>query len=176
MPIREIVKYPDERLKLVSEQVGDNLEGMAQLVRDMAETMYAANGAGLAAIQVGLPIRLFIVDSDIAGGNPAAPPLVFIDPEIIFLGKETEVDDEGCLSFPDIFVPVERSVRCRTRARDVQGKIFEVEGEGLFARCMQHENDHLNGCIISDYVGPLKRKMIARRMARDAAAAKKKKK
>lgn len=151
--------------------VGQSAASLVELVQDMAETMYAADGAGLAAIQVGEALRLFIVDPVVAGRKPDEPPMVFIDPEIIELSAERELSDEGCLSFPGVFVPVERSFRCRTRARDIAGQTFEVEGEGLFARAMQHEYDHLEGRLLSDYVGRLKRNMIKRKLARDAPEA-----
>lgn len=170
MAILEIVRYPDPVLREPSKDVGDNLAGLDELVRDMTETMYAHNGAGLAAIQVGRPLRLFMVEAEVAGGAPEDPPMVFIDPEIIWHSEDKELADEGCLSFPGIFVPIERALRCRTRARDLGGTVFEVEGEGLFARAMQHENDHLNGRLLADFVGRIKRRLIERRLAREAAA------
>lgn len=168
MAILQILRYPDPRLTEKCEPLGDALEGLPELVRDMADSMYAVGGAGLAAIQLGISKQLFIVDSEIAGLDPKAPPMVFIDPEIVELGGETEISDEGCLSFPGIYVPVERSFYVKCKARDLAGKAFEVEAEGLFARAIQHENDHLNGRLLSDYVGRIKRKMMKRRMAREA--------
>jgi len=120
-----------------------------QLVADMAETMYSANGAGLAAIQVGVPLRLFIVDAAIVGKDESEPPLVFINPEIIELGEATETSDEGCLSFPGIYVPIKRSLKAKVRAVDLEGKTFEMEGEGLMARAFQHENDHLDAKLLA---------------------------
>lgn len=170
MAILDVVRYPDPRLREQSREVGDALEGLADLVRDMSDTMYAHNGAGLAAIQVGRPLRVFMVEALVAGGAAEDPPMVFVDPEIVWRSEEKELADEGCLSFPGIFVPVERALRCRTRARDLTGALFEVEGEGLFARAMQHETDHLNGRLLADYVGRIKRRLIERRLAREAAA------
>ncbi|MBK6849226.1 MAG: peptide deformylase [Proteobacteria bacterium] len=167
MPLRPIVRYPDPRLKQLCRPVElHELPGLRQLVNDMAETMFAAHGAGLAAIQVGEPLRVFIVDAEIAGRPPTDPPLAFINPELVLLGGATELTEEGCLSFPGIYVPIERALRCRARALDLDGQPFEVEGEALFARAMQHENDHLNGRLLADYVGRLKRKMIERRLQR----------
>ena len=148
---------------------------MRQLVADMTETMNAANGAGLAAIQVGVPVRLFIVDGHVAGGAEDAPPKVFIDPEIVEISEESQTGDEGCLSFPDIFVPVKRGMRARVRARDLDGNVFEAEGEGLFARALQHETDHLNGRLLIDQVGPVKRELIKRKLRKDAQAEKEEK-
>lgn len=170
MAILEIVKYPDPLLREVCTPVGEDLEGIDKLVADMAETMYANNGAGLAAIQVGVPKRLFIIEAEITGGEPTDPPKVFIDPEILWLDDEVENSEEGCLSFPGIYIPIDRAFRCRIRARNLQGETFEAEGEGLFARAMQHENDHLNGRLLADFVGRIKRRMIERKLAREAKA------
>lgn len=168
MAVLEIVKYPDPRLREECQPVGEDNQGLQHLLQDMAETMYAHNGAGLAAIQVGIAKRIFIVESEVAGLEPSDPPMAFIDPEITWLSDDTIDNDEGCLSFPGIYVPIERSLRCRARAKNGRGEPFEVEAEGLFARAIQHENDHLNGRLLADYVGRLKRRMIERRLARDA--------
>jgi peptide deformylase len=128
--------------------------------------MYAKNGAGLAASQVGSDAKLFIVEASIAGGDENDHPIVFINPTIEWLSDETEIADEGCLSFPGIYVPIKRSLRARVRALGLDGNEFVAEGEGLFARAMQHENDHLNNKLLIDYVGPLKRQMIRRKMER----------
>lgn len=140
------------------------------LVADMAETMYANKGAGLAAVQVGELLRVFIVEPTAAGRKETDPPLVFINPQILEMSKEIEVADEGCLSFPGIYVPVARSLWAKTRATDLDGRVFEIEGEGLFARAMQHESDHLDGRVLSDHVGRIKRQLIARKLARAEAA------
>jgi peptide deformylase len=132
--------------------------------------MEAANGAGLAAIQVGAPIRLFIIDGGVAGGEEGSPPKVFINPEIVQLSQESQTGDEGCLSFPGIFVPVKRGMRARVRAMDMDGKTFEAEGEALLARALQHETDHLNGKLLIDQVGPVKREIIKRKLRKDLEA------
>jgi peptide deformylase len=168
MALRPILKYPDPRLRQVCKPVPDPSAQRA-LVQDMAETMYAAKGAGLAAIQVGEPVQLFIIESSVAGRGEEDPPLVFINPELVALSQETENAEEGCLSFPGIYVPIERSLRAKIRATDLEGRVFEMEGEELFARAMQHEYDHLNGKLLADYVGRIKRQLIARRLARSAA-------
>jgi peptide deformylase len=136
------------------------------LVADMVETMYAKNGAGLAAIQVGSAIKLFIVEAAIAGGDENDHPIVFINPTIEWLSDETEVADEGCLSFPGVYVGIKRALRARVRATGLDGVEFVVEGEGLYARAIQHENDHLENKLLIDYVGPVKRQMIKRKMQR----------
>ena len=168
MALLPIVKFPDTRLReptLVVERID---EGVRQLVADMIETMYAANGAGLAAIQVGSPLRIFIVEASIAGQPENDPPMVFINPSIEWLSDDNETSDEGCLSFPGIYVPVKRSLSARVRALGLDGNEFTIEGAELFARAMQHEHDHLINRLLIDQVGPLKRRLIQRRLERDA--------
>jgi peptide deformylase len=166
MALRPIVKFPDNFLRQPTVAVAAIDDDTRRLVADMVETMYAKNGAGLAAIQVGSDKKLFIVEASIAGGDENDHPVVFINPEIEWLSEETETADEGCLSFPGIYVPIKRSLRARVRATGLDGKPFVAEGEGLYARAMQHENDHLNNKLLVDYVGPVKRQMIRRRMER----------
>jgi peptide deformylase len=170
MAVKSILRFPDPKLRERSAEIGEIGDDVRQLVADMAETMVAANGAGLAAIQVGAPLRLFIIDGHVAGGAEDAPPKVFIDPEIVEISDEAQTGDEGCLSFPDVFVPVKRGMRAKVRARDLDGNIFEAEGEALYARALQHETDHLNGRLLIDQVGPVKRELIKRKLRRDAEA------
>jgi peptide deformylase len=170
MAVKSILRFPDPKLRERSVEVGEFGDDVRQLVADMTETMVDANGAGLAAIQVGVPVRLYIVDGHVAGGAEDAPPKVFINPEIVEISDESQTGDEGCLSFPDIFVPVKRGLRAKVRARDLDGNAFEVEGEGLYARAMQHEGDHLNGRLLIDQVGPVKRELIKRKLRKDAEA------
>lgn len=164
MALREIVRFPDPRLRQPTRAVTAFDEELKQLVADMTETMYAANGAGLAAIQVGDQRRIYIVEGHVAGGPEESPPVVFINPKIEELSPETETSDEGCLSFPTIYVPVKRALRARVRAQDVDGKEFVAEGVGLYARAMQHEGDHLENRLLIDFVGPLKKQMIKRKL------------
>jgi len=166
MAVRPIVKFPDPRLRQPTVAVTQVTDEIRKLCEDLADTMYAANGAGIAAIQVGVPERIYIVDAAVAGGREEDPPIVFINPELTWLSEETLTSDEGCLSFPGVFVPIKRSVRARVRAMNLEGEIFEFEGEGLCARALQHEGDHLNGKLLVDFVGPLKREMIKRKMKR----------
>jgi len=167
MAIHSIVKFPDPILREISLRVDDPTDPQVRtLVEDMAETMYAANGAGLAAIQIGVRLRLFIVDAAITGGSEEDPPLVFINPELVWLSPEKETADEGCLSFPGIYVPVARSFRARIRASDLSGQPFEMEGKGLVARAFQHESDHLDARLLADYVGRIKRQLIERKLVR----------
>jgi peptide deformylase len=171
MPARPILRFPDPRLRQVSAEVTAFDDELRQLVADMTDTMYLAEGAGLAAIQVGVPLRLFIIDAEAAGRQPEDSPVVFINPRIVTLSEESQTGDEGCLSFPGIFVPVKRAMRARVRAFDVKGEPFEIEGEGLFARAMQHETNHLDGKLLIDMVGPVKRQIIRRKMRKEAEEA-----
>jgi peptide deformylase len=167
MSVRPILRFPDPLLRQVSQPVGVFDAALRQLVSDMKDTMYLAEGAGLAAIQVGQPLRLFIIDPEVAGGAAEDPPLVLVNPELISLSAEEQTGDEGCLSFPGIFVPVKRGQGARMRALDLDGKGFEVGGEGLFARALQHELDHLAGRLLIDMVGPVKRQIIKRKMRKE---------
>jgi peptide deformylase len=170
MAVRSILRFPDPKLRQRSAEVGEIDDDVRQLVADMAETMADASGAGLAAIQVGAPVRLFIVEGHVAGGEEGSPPKVFINPEIVEISEESQTGDEGCLSFPGIYVPVKRGMRAKVRARDLDGNVFEAEGAELYARALQHETDHLNGKLLVDQVGPVKREIIKRKLRKDAEA------
>lgn len=169
MLILPVVKYPDPVLRKVSTEIKEIDDNVRQLAKRMSESMYAADGAGLAAVQVGETIRMFIVDSVLAGGEAQDPPLVFVNPEITSTEGEQE-GDEGCLSFPGIFVPVVRAEKCTVRATDLDGKEFELTGEGILARAFQHEMDHLNARLIIDFVGRIKKRFIEKRMRREEEA------
>jgi peptide deformylase len=171
MAKRTILRFPDAKLRQRSVAVAAVDDSVRQLVADMAESMEAADGAGLAAIQVGAPLRLFIVDGAVAGGPEGSPPRVFINPEVVEISPESQTGDEGCLSFPGIFVPVKRGLKARVRAMGLDGQTFEAEGEALFARALQHETDHLNGRLLIDQVGPVKREIIKRKLRKDLEAA-----
>jgi len=170
MAVRPILRFPDPRLRQISKPVTAFDEELVKLVTDMRDTMYIAEGAGLAAIQVGEPLRLFIIDPDVVGRTAEDPPLVVINPELLSISDEEQIGDEGCLSFPGIFVPVKRGMRARVRAQDLEGKLYEIEGAGLFARALQHENDHLVGRLLVDMVGPVKRQIIKRKMRKENEA------
>jgi peptide deformylase len=166
MALRPIVRFPDPFLRQPTVAVEIFDEELARFVSDMVETMYASNGAGLAAIQVGDRRRIFIVEGEVAGGDANDPPVVFVNPVIEWLSDETDAGEEGCLSFPTIYVPVKRSLRARIQAQDVRGERFTVECEGFYARAIQHEHDHLINKLLIDYVGPLKKQMIKRKLER----------
>jgi len=166
MAVLEVVKYPDPRLREDTFAVVEVTDDIRQLVRDLTDTMYSLNAAGIAAIQVGRLERIFLIDGKVATGDEAADPLVCINPEVIETGKGLVIAEEGCLSFPDVFVDVKRPRWAKLRAQDVNGETFEVEGEALFGRALQHEHDHLTGKLMIDLVGMVKKEMIKRKMKR----------
>jgi len=163
--IRTILHYPDKRLREKGARIETITPEIQQLVDDMAETMYAAPGVGLAATQIGEILQLFIVD--IADESSPSDLRVFINPEII----ETEGElswQEGCLSFPGVQEDVDRAARIRVKAQDRSGKWFELEAEGLLAVAIQHEYDHLQGVLMIDHMGPLKKRLTHRKMVKRA--------
>lgn len=163
MALRTILTYPDERLRTPAEPVEVVDDEIRQLVEDMAETMYAAEGVGLAANQIGVLKRIFVID--IAGEDEPSDLKVFINPEILE-AEGTQSYTEGCLSFPGAREDIKRAERVRVRALDQNGQPFELEATGLLAVAIQHENDHINGVLMIDKVGPIARRKIGRQMAR----------
>ncbi len=166
MAVRTVVIWPDDRLRQPSVEVTSIDASLRSLYQDLVDSMYAENGLGMAALQLGDPRRMFIVEPKLAGREATDMPLAFINPEILESSDEQQDSEEGCLSFPDIYIKVKRPMRTRVRAMGLDGAIFELEGEALLARCMLHENDHLTGKLLVDYVGPLKRTMIKKKMQR----------
>jgi len=161
MAVREILVYPDPRLREMAEPVAAVDQEIRTLVEDMAETMYAAPGVGLAANQIGVLKRVFVID--IADEEEPSNLMVFINPEIIDT-TGTQTYQEGCLSFPGGSEEIKRAERVVVRALDVNGKPFELEAEGLLAVAIQHENDHLNGVLMIDKLGPLKRRRLGQKI------------
>ena len=156
MAIREILTVPDPRLKEVSKPVeGGVTDGIRMLMDDMLETMYAAPGIGLAAIQIGVPLRVIVMD--LSGEDEQPQPRYFVNPEILPLTEDTAPYEEGCLSVPDVFEEVERPTECRIRYLDYDGNRVEELATGLFAVCIQHEMDHLEGTLFIDHLSRLKR-------------------
>ena len=167
MALLDILIYPDPGLREVAEPVERVDDEVRSLVEDMAETMYDAPGVGLAATQVGVNKRVFIID--IADEDEPSNLQVFINPEIL-LREGTQSWKEGCLSFPEISEEIKRAKRVRVRALDLSGNEFELEAEGLLAVAVQHENDHLDGVLMVDKVSPLKRRLIGRKLAKRATS------
>jgi peptide deformylase len=166
MAVLDVVKYPDPRLREETFAVGDVDDSIRELVRDLTDTMYALNGAGIAAIQVGRLERIFLIDGRVAGGDENSPPVVCINPEVIETGKGLAIAEEGCLSFPGVFVEVKRPRWAKVRATNLAGESFEIDGDGLLGRALQHELDHLTGRLLVDMVGMVKKEMIKRKMKR----------
>ncbi|RLP28518.1 peptide deformylase [Mesorhizobium sp. YM1C-6-2] len=161
MSIKPLVILPDPVLRLVSKPVERVDAPLLKLADDMFETMYDAPGIGLAAIQIGEPLRMLVIDLAKEGEEPA--PQVFINPEILEKSDERSVYEEGCLSIPDYYAEVERPAKVRVRHLDREGKEQEVEAEGLLATCLQHEIDHLNGVLFIDHISKLKRDMVVKK-------------
>lgn len=166
MALREIIVIPDTRLKLVSEPVASVDAEARKLADDMLETMYEAPGIGLAAIQIAVPKR--IVTIDLARKEEPKKPIVLINPEITWTSEDLSVYEEGCLSIPDYYEEVERPAQCRVRYLDLDGKLQELDCDGLLATCVQHEVDHLNGVLFIDHLSRLKRERVMKKYAKAA--------
>jgi peptide deformylase len=161
MALLKIVTWPNPVLEMPGDPVTEFDDNLKKLVNDMFETMYAAPGVGLAAPQVGVSKRLFVMDCSV--GKDPDQRIVMINPEVIRVEGEQN-GEEGCLSFPGIFFPVKRSLRAVVRAHDLDGDEFEVDGLELTARCMLHETDHCDGIVFIDKTTPLKREMVKRKI------------
>jgi peptide deformylase len=156
-----IIEFPDPRLRTVARPVKEVDTRIRQLIDDMFETMYAAPGIGLAATQVDVHERLLVLDVS----EEKTHPLVFINPEILD-SEGSQVYQEGCLSVPGIYADVKRAEKIRVRALDRDGQPFEIDAEGLLAVCVQHEMDHLAGKVFVDYLSPLKRELVRKKLAK----------
>jgi peptide deformylase len=169
MAIRPIFETPDPILRQISKPVEVFDDELKTLVSDMFETMYAAPGIGLAAVQLGVPIRLLVIDlqePEEEGGDPVRDPRVFINPEILWHSDSEVPYTEGCLSVPEQYAEVMRPDRIRARWQDEKGDGFEEEIDGLLAICLQHEMDHLNGVLFIDHLSRLKRDMVLKKLAK----------
>lgn len=172
MTIRPLILLPDPLLRQVSkpiERIDDDLKRFSQ---DMLETMYDAPGIGLAAIQVGEPIRMLVID--IAKEDAPREPHIFINPQILGSGDDVNIHEEGCLSIPDYYAEVERPAEITVRYQGIDGKTHEMKADGLMATCLQHEIDHLDGVLFIDHISRLKRDMVVRKfrkLARDRVTA-----
>jgi peptide deformylase len=176
MAIRPIIEAPDPRLRVVSKPVDAIDDDLRTLVADMFETMYAAPGIGLAAIQVGVPLRVLVIDLQetvVEGDEPKTvnDPRVFINPEILDPAENMNRYNEGCLSVPDQYADVDRPASCRARWLDLDGVQHDERIEGMLATCLQHEMDHLEGVLFIDHLSRLKRDMIMRRLTKLKKAA-----
>src|SRR3954447_13810856 len=150
MAVRPVVIWPDERLRQPSVAVASADASVRALYQDLVDSMYAENGLGIAALQLGDPRRMFIVEPRLAGRPETDLPLAFINPEVLETSDEQQDSEEGCLSFPEVYIKVKRPLRAKVRAMGIDGQTFEIEGEGLLARCLLHEYDHLTGKLLVD--------------------------
>ena len=176
MAILPILEAPDPRLRSISTPVAAIDDDLHRLIDDMFETMYDAPGIGLAAIQVGVPKRVLVIDlqepeSEEENAPPVKKPMVFINPEILKGSDDLSVYQEGCLSVPDQYAEVERPAVIRASWMDREGRIHEEELEGLLATCLQHEMDHLEGILFIDHLSRLKRDMLLKKLAKQRKAA-----
>jgi peptide deformylase len=188
MALRNIIAMPDPRLKLKSAPVERFDDELRALVSDMFETMYDAPGIGLAAIQVGVPLRVLVIDlqeryadaepercGDEDCGHEHQPvrrdPRVFVNPELFDPSEELSIYNEGCLSVPEIYAEVERPARVHARWQDLAGAVHEAEIDGLLATCLQHEMDHLEGILFVDRLSRLKRQMALKKLEKARKAA-----
>ncbi|MEI5687292.1 peptide deformylase [Sphingomonas kyungheensis] len=169
MAVLSIVEVPDPRLRLISKPVDAVTDDTRAFVADLIDTMYAANGIGLAAIQVGVDSRILVIDlqdEKDADDKPIKAPHAYINPEILSVSEETSSYNEGCLSIPEQYADVARPASCRVRWLDEQGESHEEELTGLLSTCMQHEIDHLNGVLFIDHISRLKRDMVMKKLAK----------
>jgi peptide deformylase len=169
MATRDIITIPDPILKTVSRPIETIDDDVRTLLDDMLETMYAAPGIGLAAVQIGIPRRLVVID--IAKDEAPPEPVKFINPEIVWASEELSEYDEGCLSIPDVYDKVTRPSEVKVRYIDIEGKQQERHCDGLLATCIQHEIDHLDGVLFIDYLSRLKRDRVVKKFSKAAKMA-----
>ncbi|HEY0649250.1 peptide deformylase [Phenylobacterium sp.] len=169
MALREILVVPHPVLKQVSTKVDVVDDDLRALMDDMLETMYAAPGIGLAAVQIGVPKRVIVMDLSREGEDKQ--PRYFVNPEILWASEETAPYEEGCLSVPEIYDEVERPAQVKLRYLNYQGEQIEEDADGLFAVCIQHEMDHLEGVLFIDHLSRLKREQAIKKVKKQAKAA-----
>ena len=169
MAVREIVKLPDPILKTVSAPVPAVTDEVRALFGDMLDTMYAAPGIGLAAVQIGVPKRLIVID--LAKDEEPKNPLFFVNPEIVWRSEEEAEYEEGCLSIPEVYEKITRPAEVKVAFLDRQGARQELHCTGLLATCIQHEIDHLNGVLFVDYLSKLKRDRVIKKFTKAAKRA-----
>ena len=168
MALRQILTEPNEILRKKSLPVENVDKDLQILMDDMLETMYAAPGIGLAAIQVGIPKRVIVLDIDQKEGQKK--PLFFVNPEIIQKSKNLSTYEEGCLSVPGQFAEIDRPDKCHIKYLDYYGEKKEINAEGMLATCIQHEMDHLEGILFIDYLSKLKKTMIIKKLSKQKKA------
>ena len=164
MALKEILTEPNKILRKISLPVDGVNQDLQRLMNDMLETMYAAPGIGLAAIQVGVPKRVIVLD--LAPKNEPKNPMYFVNPEIINKSSNNSIYEEGCLSVPGQFAEIERPDKCHIKYLDYYGQPKELKAEGMLATCIQHEIDHLEGILFIDYLSKLKKSMIVKKLSK----------
>ena len=164
MAARPILTAPDPRLKAVSTKVEKVDAEIRKLAQDMADSMYEADGIGLAAVQIGVPKRVIVMDLDQKEGKKNWK--AFINPKILWASEELAIYEEGCLSVPEIYDDVERPARIKAEYLDLDGKRIEIEADGMLATCLQHEMDHLEGVLFIDHLSRLKRSMLLKKLTK----------
>ena len=164
MSLKNIITVPDPLLKSISKPVDKVNNEIKNLINDMCETMYNAPGIGLAAVQIGIPLRVVVVD--ISKGEEKKPHF-FVNPNIVWRSDKTSTYEEGCLSIPNQFAEIERPESCRVEYLDLNNQIKEIEVSGLLSTCIQHEIDHLNGVLFIDYLSKLKKNMIIKKVTKN---------
>ena len=164
MSIKDIITIPDEILRKNSSPVENVGANEKKLIKDLFETMYAAKGIGLAAVQVGILKRILVID--VSDKNDARKPMCFINPVIKKLSDEMSIYEEGCLSIPETFIEIERPKKCNIEYIDLDGKLKLLECEGLLSTCIQHEINHLDGKLIIDHLSKLKRDIIIKKISK----------
>jgi peptide deformylase len=166
MTIRPLIFLPEPLLKAPSRKLEQVDASVRRLAADMLETMYDAPGIGLAAVQIGEPVRMLVID--LAKDPEPKAPQFYINPEIVWSSEDRSVYEEGCLSIPDYYADVERPASVKVRHLDLNGKEHEISAEGLLATCLQHEIDHLNGVLFIDHISKLKRQIVVRKFTKIA--------
>ncbi len=164
MPLKNIITVSDPLLKSISKPVDKINDEIKILINDMFETMYNAPGVGLAAVQIGIPLRVVVID---ISKEDERKPHFFINPNIVWLSDKTSIYEEGCLSIPNQFAEIERPESCRVEYLDLNNKKKEIEASGLLSTCIQHEIDHLNGVLFIDYLSKLKKNMIIKKVTKN---------
>ena len=164
MPLKNIITVPDPLLKSISKPVDKINDEIKILINDMFETMYNAPGIGLAAVQIGIPLRVVVID---ISKEDEKKPHFFINPNIVWRSDKTSTYEEGCLSIPNQFAEIERPESCRVEYLDLNNKKKEIVASGLLSTCIQHEIDHLNGVLFIDYLSKLKKNMIIKKVTKN---------
>jgi len=171
MALRTIITAPDPRLKLVSDPLSEVDDSTRRLMDDMLETMYEAPGIGLAAVQIGVPKRVIVMDLAKEKDGEPHKPMFFVNPKLVWASTELAICEEGCLSVPDLYEEVERPAKVKVSYLDYHGKEQQIDCEGMLAVCLQHEMDHLQGTLFIDHLSRLKREIMLKKLIKARKAA-----